>query len=84
MEAQRIDLERLAPQLPGDVVPVYVDLIISDPPETDHVPEPVAPPALDEGNHLSYAVQWFIFSSCVVAGWIIVVRRSLKHHRPRA
>ena len=31
-EAQRIDIPRLAAQLPGDVVPMYVELTASDPP----------------------------------------------------
>ena len=30
-EAQRVDIERLAPQLPGEVVPMYVELTASDP-----------------------------------------------------
>ena len=37
-EAQRVDIDRLAPQLPGEVVPMYVELTSSDPPEADAVP----------------------------------------------
>ena len=62
-EVQRVDIERLAPQLPGEVVPMYIDLIESDPAEPQPFPEPVIAPELGEGNHLSYAVQWFIFSA---------------------
>lgn len=76
-ETQRIDITRLAPQLPGDVVPMYVDLIRSDPPEPGPFPEPVAPPDRGEGNHLSYAVQWFVFATAVAVGWVLAVRRSL-------
>jgi cytochrome oxidase assembly protein ShyY1 len=82
--AQRIDIERLAPQLPGDVVPMYVDLIESKPPEPNGFPEPVIAPTLGEGNHLSYAVQWFIFSLAVAAGWVLAVRRSIKTRRAAA
>ena len=78
VEVQRIDIDRLAPQLPEEVVPVYLDLIASDPAERADLPETVAPPDLGEGNHLSYAFQWFIFAACVAAGWVIVVRRSAK------
>jgi cytochrome oxidase assembly protein ShyY1 len=81
VEAQRIDIDRLAAQLPGDVVPVYVDLAVAEPAELPGLPEPVAPPDLGEGNHLSYAFQWFVFSICVLAGWVIVTRRSAKTHR---
>lgn len=81
VEVQRIDIPRLAGQLPGPVVPMYVDLIRSDPPEPDAVPEPVAPPDLGEGDHLSYAVQWFIFSAAVAVGWVLAVRRSARTRR---
>jgi cytochrome oxidase assembly protein ShyY1 len=80
-EVQRIDLDRLAQQLPGDVVAVYVDLLASDPAEADGVPEPVTRPDLSEGPHLSYAVQWFIFSAAVVVGWVLAVRWSVGKRR---
>lgn len=77
-EAQRIDLERLAAQMPGRLLPVYLDLTVSDPPETGGLPEPVISPDLSEGNHLSYAIQWFIFSIAVAAGWMLAVKKSLR------
>jgi len=40
-------------------------------------PTPVLAPQLDEGPHLSYAVQWFIFATCVVVGWVLAVRRAI-------
>jgi surfeit locus 1 family protein len=36
---------------------------------------PVPPPELSEGPHLSYAVQWFIFSTIAVLGHPLVLRR---------
>lgn len=80
-EVQRIDIDRLAPQLPGEVVPMYVDLVESSPPEPVPFPETVAAPELGEGSHLSYAVQWFIFSIAVAVGWVLAVRRSARTHR---
>ena len=74
---QRVDIPRLEPQLPGDVVPVYVDLQVSDPAELPGLPDPVAAPELGEGNHLSYAVQWFIFAIAVGVGWYLAVKRSI-------
>ena len=73
-----IDIERLAPQLDGDVVPMYVDLSASAPAELDGLPEPVIAPDLSEGNHLSYAVQWFLFSAAAAAGWLLAVRYSVR------
>lgn len=80
-EVQRLDLDRLAGQFDGELVPVYLDLIESDPAETPPFPEPVIAPDLSEGNHLSYAVQWFIFSIAVAAGWVLAVRRSARTRR---
>jgi surfeit locus 1 family protein len=74
--AQRVDIPRLATQLPGDVVPMYVELTGSDPPESGELLEPIAEPSLDQGPHLSYAVQWFLFSAMVAVGWILAVRKS--------
>ncbi len=82
--AQRIDIDRLARQLPGEVVPMYVDLIESNPAEVGGLPEPVAAPVLGERNHLSYAVQWFIFSTAVAVGWVLAVRRSIGVRRSEA
>ncbi len=83
-EAQRIDIERLAPQLPGEVVTMYLDLIESSPAEDPGLPEPVIAPDLSEGNHLSYAVQWFLFSIAVAVGWVLAIRHSVgkRRHRP--
>lgn len=79
--AQRVDVQRLADQVGGNVVPMYVDLVRSDPPEVDRMPEPVIAPVLGEANHLSYAVQWYIFSTAVAVGWVLAVRRSIGTHR---
>jgi cytochrome oxidase assembly protein ShyY1 len=80
-EAQRVDIERLSPQFDGALVPMYIDLIESVPAEADGLPEPVIAPDLSEGNHLSYAVQWFIFSIAAGVGWVLAVRRSAATNR---
>lgn len=80
-EAQRIDVERLAPQLPGAVIPAYVDLQGGEAPGDAAFPEPITPPELTEGPHLSYAGQWFVFSVLAAAGWVLAVRRSMATRR---
>ena len=78
-EVQRVDLARLAPQLPeGELIPLYVDL---SEPATNGYPEPVVAPELTEKNHLSYAGQWFIFAACAVVGWVLAVRKSISTRR---
>jgi cytochrome oxidase assembly protein ShyY1 len=77
-EVRRIDLDQLSAQLPGEVAPVYLDLIDAIPPIGPDDPAPVPAPTLDEGPHLSYAAQWFIFAVCVLVGWVLAVRRSIR------
>jgi cytochrome oxidase assembly protein ShyY1 len=76
-EVRRIDIPRLTEQFPGDVAPVFVQLIASEPAIGPGDPSPVVLPELDNGPHLSYAIQWFIFAICVAVGWVLAVRRSL-------
>ena len=76
-EVRRIDIPRLAEQFPGDVAPVFVQLTASEPEIGPGDPSPVVLPELDNGPHLSYAIQWFIFAICVAVGWVLAVRRSL-------
>jgi cytochrome oxidase assembly protein ShyY1 len=76
----------LAPLLAGDgTLPALVLAESSDPPEPagaevggdagrDSILA-VAPPELSEGPHLSYAVQWFIFTAIAVVGYPLVLRR---------
>jgi surfeit locus 1 family protein len=75
-EAQRVDIPRLEPQLPGDAVPMYIELTASQPAESGVFPEPIAEPELGDGPHLSYAVQWFLFSTIAAVGWVLAVTRS--------
>ena len=75
-EIQRIDIPRLAAQLPGEVLPVYVDLLGSNPADSPMLSR-IADPQLTLGPHLSYVMQWWIFSLCAVVAWVFIVRRSL-------
>ncbi len=77
----RIDINRLAGQLPGPVVPMYVELTESQPEEAGPYPVAVLAPEPDLGPHLSYAVQWFIFSVCAAVGWVFAVRKSARGTR---
>jgi len=79
-ELFRIDIPRLAAQLPGPVLSVYVDLLSSEP-DQGQLPIPLPDPELGEGSHLSYMFQWWIFAVCVVVGWVLAVRRSISQHR---
>jgi cytochrome oxidase assembly protein ShyY1 len=83
-EVRRIDLGQLSAQLPGEVAPVYLDLIDAIPTIGPDDPAPIPAPTLDEGPHLSYAAQWFIFAVCVLVGWVLAVRRSVRSRQRAA
>jgi surfeit locus 1 family protein len=76
-ELHRLDIARLSKQLPGPVAPVYVELLTSKPSAAND-PIPLPDPELDEGPHLSYMMQWFIFSICAIVGWVLAIRRSAR------
>jgi cytochrome oxidase assembly protein ShyY1 len=78
-QIRRVDVPVLAQQFDAEVQPVYVELLAEN---GEAVPglSPIKFPALDEGPHLSYAIQWFIFTICVIVGWVLVVRRAV-HER---
>jgi cytochrome oxidase assembly protein ShyY1 len=79
-EVQRIDITRLAPQLPNQPVSMYVDLLESQPADSDLLSR-ISDPVFTNGPHLSYAIQWFLFSACALAGWSIAVRREVKKNQ---
>ena len=64
----------------GDLLPAYVQLVESDPPEPRAAagePQlvPLGPPEPEEGPHLAYAVQWFIFSTIAAGGYVLLLRQ---------
>jgi cytochrome oxidase assembly protein ShyY1 len=82
-EVPRLDIEAWAGAVDGDLVPVSLEARVSVPEDSDAL-SPVPAPELTLGSHLSYAVQWLIFSACVAVGWVFAVRRSIRTHRADA
>jgi len=63
---RRLDLGTVRDSLPYPVVSLY---IIADSPATvSPAPSRVAPPPLDDGPHLNYAIQWFGFAAIAFGG----------------
>lgn len=44
-------------------------------------PLPGGDPPTDEGNHLPYAIQWFLFTAVVAVGYPILVLRTVRERR---
>lgn len=75
-EIRRIDIGVLAKQFTENVLPMYIERLESTPSDAATL-QPIVAPDIDEGPHLSYTIQWFVFSICVIAGWVLAVRRSM-------
>jgi surfeit locus 1 family protein len=73
----RIDVPRLQAQLPYDLLPFYV--VQAPPPGGNSHPPLRELPEVDlsEGPHLSYALQWILFTLILGGGYLIFVWRSL-------
>jgi cytochrome oxidase assembly protein ShyY1 len=61
----------------GDGFPVLdgYGLLVSESPAPQAAPQVHAAPVLDDGPHLSYAVQWVLFALVAVGGWWTFLRR---------
>lgn len=78
-----LDSATLAPVVGYDLYPGWLHLSAPDDPSS--FPELLPPPDPGEGPHLSYALQWFAFSTIAVVGWVLLVRSSARRRkRPTA
>lgn len=72
-ELNRIDLDRLQQQVDAEVLPLWLQQTAPEP--DGDLPILLEPPARDEGPHLSYALQWFLFTAVVGIGYPVLLRR---------
>jgi surfeit locus 1 family protein len=75
--ARELDFAAVSSLLPYPVSPLYLVATAAD--TTKPVAQRVVrlpPPALDEGPHLSYAIQWFSFAAIALVGGTVVAVRS--------
>jgi len=70
----RLDGEEIADAFPYRLAPLYVRRLAGD--TAEPAPTPLAAPELDDGPHLSYAVQWFSFAAIFLVGWTVLLVRS--------
>ncbi|MGH9247326.1 MAG: SURF1 family cytochrome oxidase biogenesis protein [Acidimicrobiales bacterium] len=74
----RVDLERLQRQLPYDLYPVWL-LREAAGAAGAEVPVPVPPPDPESpSQNLSYAVQWFSFTTIALIGYPFILRRQAR------
>ena len=73
-EWYRIDIPAIQAQMPYQLEPGWVQQLPEAGRPLDRLPVREEPLALDEGNHLGYAVQWFSFAVIAGFGYIMFVR----------
>lgn len=72
-----INSEQQAERLGRQVLGGYVEM--TEPKPAGDTPELIAEPDHDSiGNHMAYAVQWWLFASGVPIGWFVLVRREVR------
>lgn len=74
---RRLSAAGVASMMPYSVSLLYV---VSQDSAGDGSPVRLPPPALDDGPHLSYAIQWFCFALIAVGGAAVVVNRARHAH----
>ena len=74
-QVARVDIARIQQQYRRQLLPFYVEVQGDAGAEP---PFPVEPLELDDGPHLSYAGQWFIFAAIGAVGWVILLRREAR------
>lgn len=73
-----LDLAKLT-NLP--IEPKFYLRLISESPEETSYPQPLSKPVLDEGNHLSYAVQWILFALMGFFALFSAIRQEKEYQR---
>jgi cytochrome oxidase assembly protein ShyY1 len=76
----RADLDRIGLQLPYPLVGSYLQLRTQVPAQSGDLPIPPPAPTLDDGPHLSYAIQWFAFAAIAGFGFALLVGREIRVH----
>ena len=71
-EINRIDIDLLSDEWGVSLLPIYLQ---QNQQTSNDWPVQMKPPELTEGSHLSYAVQWFIFTLIGLVGYPLVLRR---------
>lgn len=88
LDVARPNIARIDQQTPYNLLPIWIQA--DSPPlgtasSIPDLPRPIALPPLDDGPHLSYAVQWFVFSTIGLIGYPLVLRRvAAQRARPGA
>lgn len=73
-----IDATAIRDDLGLHLQPLALRLLDQEPAQRDGLPVAGTVPTFDEGNHLSYAAQWFLFAAVSVVGYPVLVVRTAR------
>jgi surfeit locus 1 family protein len=74
----RVDIDRIQQQLPYPLLPIFIVQSAGENADAGTPPLREGPIELDEGNHLSYALQWFSFAGIAVIVYGILIWQEAK------
>jgi len=72
-----VDTKRIAKQLPYKILDFYIKQEKQLPPQNRDLPLALVPERLTNGNHFSYAMQWFSFVLIGLLGYALIIRKRL-------
>jgi cytochrome oxidase assembly protein ShyY1 len=76
-----INLPEISELFSGTLEEKFYLRIVSETPAESSYPQPLSKPVLDEGNHLSYAVQWVIFAIMGFFALFWAIRQEQEYRR---
>jgi surfeit locus 1 family protein len=71
-----VDRDVLRDALPFHVLP-YIIVLQGDSTPPLGIPPRISAPTLDEGPHMSYAIQWFSFALIAIVGTVLFIRKDV-------
>ena len=82
VETSRISVALLQPQMPYRLLSGYVQLSSQVPAPGPGQPQALPPPDFTQAPpHLSYAVQWFLFTVVGLVGWPLLIRKAAQERQ---
>jgi cytochrome oxidase assembly protein ShyY1 len=73
LSVTRLIPEELADHVGAPTYDAYVELLEQTPPQAEPAPAPIPQGSLSEGNHESYAYQWFTFAVMAIGGYVLLI-----------
>ncbi|MCB1271549.1 MAG: hypothetical protein KDB31_09000 [Microthrixaceae bacterium] len=78
----RVDLERLGAQVTEPLVPLWLVMQESDPPQPGEVLQPVEVEVPSPSQNFSYMMQWWFFALVAVVGYLLILRKVARSGMP--